>query len=62
MDPDVWMKADGNKSYRYVLAYVNNILYLDTNPKLVMDALSKVYKLKGGRVKAPDVYLGADIK
>ncbi|KAI2496359.1 hypothetical protein MHU86_18138 [Fragilaria crotonensis] len=65
-DPDVWMKAatkaDGTKFYSYVLAYVDDILCLDTNPKNVMDALSKVYKLKDGSVKAPDVYLGAEIK
>ena len=65
-DPDVWMKAatkaDGTKFYSYVLAYVDDILCLDTNPKQVMDALSKVYKLKDGSVKAPDVYLGAEVK
>ncbi|KAI2492438.1 Reverse transcriptase (RNA-dependent DNA polymerase) [Fragilaria crotonensis] len=65
-DPDVWMKAatkaDGTKFYSYVLAYVDDILCLDTNPKNVMDALSKVYKLKDGSVKAPDVYLGAEVK
>jgi hypothetical protein len=46
-DPDVWMKAatkaDGTKFYSYVLAYVDDILCLDTNPKQVMDALSKVF-------------------
>ncbi|KAI2501848.1 Reverse transcriptase (RNA-dependent DNA polymerase) [Fragilaria crotonensis] len=65
-DPDVWMKAamtaDGTKFYSYVLAYVADILCLDTNLKNVMDALSKVYKLNDGSVKAPDVYLGAEVK
>jgi hypothetical protein len=55
-------KADGTKFYSYVLAYVDDILCLDTNPKQVMGALSKVYKLKDGSVKAPDVYLGAEVK
>jgi hypothetical protein len=58
-DPDVWMKAatraDGTKFYCYVLAYVDDILCLDTNPKQVMNGLSKVYKLKDGSLKAPDV-------
>jgi hypothetical protein len=65
-DPDVWLKAatkvNGEKYYSYVLAYVDDILCLDTNPRQVMDALSKVYKLKDGSVKAPDVYLGAEVK
>ena len=65
-DSDVWIKAgtkaDGAKFYSYVLAYVDNILCLDTNPKNVMDALLKVYKLKDWTVKAPDVYLGAEVK
>ena len=41
-DPDVWMKAatkvDGTKFYSCVLAYVDDILCLDTNPKQAMDA------------------------
>jgi hypothetical protein len=45
-------KANGTKFYSYVLAYVDNILCLDTNPKNAMLALSKVYKLKDGSVKA----------
>jgi hypothetical protein len=65
-DPDVWMKvatkADGIKFYSYVLAYVDDILCLDTNPKNVMNALSKVYKLKDRSAKAPDLYLGAEVK
>lgn len=65
-DPDVWMnamtKAKGPMFYSYVLAYVNDILCLDTNPMNVMDALSKVFKLKDGSIKAPDEYLGAEVK
>jgi hypothetical protein len=65
-DPDVWMKAatkaNGSKFNSYVLAYVDDILCLDTNPKQVMDALSKVCKLKDRSVNAPDVYLGAEVK
>ena len=66
-DPDVWLKAatkaDGTKFYSYVLAYVDDILCLDTNSKNVMDSfLSMVYKLEDGSFKAPDVYLGAEIK
>jgi hypothetical protein len=62
VDPDVWVKAatkaDGTKFYSFALAYVDNILCLDTNLKQVMDALSELHKLKdGSAVKAPDVNL-----
>lgn len=60
-DPDVWMKAvtkaNGTKFYSYVLAYVDDILCCDATPKNVMDALSKVYKLKDRSVMTPYVYL-----
>lgn len=65
-DPDVWMrpavKADGSKYYEYVLAYVDDLLVMSSNPKVVMDAIARTYTLKAGSVKEPDLYLGANIK
>jgi hypothetical protein len=65
-DPDVWMrpatKGNGEKYYENVLCYVDDILCCSERPKLIMDYLASVYTLKGGSVKEPDVYLGADVK
>jgi hypothetical protein len=51
-DPDVWMrpgvKANGEKIWNYVLCYVDDILCINTDPKLVMDFLA--YTLKKGSV------------
>jgi Reverse transcriptase (RNA-dependent DNA polymerase) len=65
-DPDVWLRAavkdTGGKYYEYVLCYVDDILCGSERPQKVMDYLSEQYTLKGGSVKEPDVYLGADVK
>ena len=65
-DHDVWMrpavKQDGSKYYEYVLCYVDDILVASTNPKDVMNNIEKMYTLKAGSVKEPDLYLGADIR
>jgi hypothetical protein len=65
-DPDIWMrpanKPDGTPYYKYVLIYVDDILAISHYPKSIMDSLAKHYTLKAGSVKAPDKYLGAQIR
>ena len=65
-DNDVWLreqcKKDGTKYYEYVLIYVDDILCFSENPQLVMDQLSKSYRLKEGSVEKPKRYLGAQIE
>ena len=65
-DPDVYMrpavKSNGTKYYEYVLIYVDDALVISEKPQLIMDYLSKKYKLKEGSVKEPDIYLGAEIR
>ena len=64
-DPDVWfqaaMKADGFKYYEYVLVYIDDILAVSGNPKVIMDYLESKYMLKKDLIKEPDSYLGAKI-
>ena len=64
-DLDVWMrpaiKPNGDKYYKYVLCYVDDILAILHEPRKIMDYLSKKYTLKDGSVKEPDTYLGADV-
>jgi hypothetical protein len=45
-----------------VLVYVDNILVFAKEPKITMDELWKLYKLKPESVHKPDVYLGANRK
>jgi hypothetical protein len=65
-DPDVWIcaavKPDGFEYYEMLLVYVDDILVIAFDPKLTMDAIGKLYRLKEGSVGPPERYLGANIK
>ena len=65
-DPDVWLrpakKADGIPYYQYVITYVDDIICAAEHPGEIMEALGRVYTLKDGSVKEPDLYLGANVK
>ena len=55
------MKVDGFKYYEYVLVYVDDILAVSRNPKVIMDYLESKYMLKKDLIKEPDSYLGAKV-
>jgi hypothetical protein len=65
-DPDVWMKPgvkpDGSTYWQYVLCYVDDVLVISHEPQKIMDYLNTRYTLKPGSVKAPDEYLGAEVR
>ena len=56
------VKPDGFEYYEMVLVYVYDISVTAFDPKLTMDAIGKLYRLKEGSVGPPDRYLGANIK
>jgi hypothetical protein len=64
-DPDVWIrrqvKPDGTNYYEMVLVYVDDLLHLSHQPKVVMDAIGQAYRIKEGSLGPPTRYLGADI-
>jgi hypothetical protein len=45
-----------------VLVYVDDILIFSKDPKVTMDELGKLYKLKSKSVKEPDIHLGANME
>ena len=45
-----------------VLVYVDDILVFANDPKITMDELGKLYKLKPESAKEPDIYLGANME
>ena len=65
-DPDLWMrpavKPDGEKYYEYLLAYVDDLCGQSVNTKHMFDSIGRLFELKKGSVKEPDLYLGADIE
>ena len=62
VDPDVWMKPkikpNSEKYWEYVLIYIDNILVMPHQPKVVMDYIASKYILKEGSVKELEAYLG----
>ena len=64
-DPDVeWHRAskpNGFEYYKLLLVYVNNILALSHQPKLLIDYLNKIYEVKAESIGEPKLYLGANL-
>jgi hypothetical protein len=65
-DPDLSMrsakKANRDHIYEYVISYVDDLVFQGIDPSSFMDALGKCFTLKPGSIKAPDSYLGANVK
>ena len=64
-DSYVWMKQDfktnGYPYYKYMLHYVDDLLYIFFKPKEDMDALNTIYRLKKG-FGPPYRYLGVNVE
>ena len=55
------IKPNDEKYWEYVLGYVDDILVMSHQPKVVMDYLTLKYTLKEGSRKELEAYLGAEI-
>lgn len=55
------IKPDGFEYYELVLVYVDDILHISHQPKVLMQQIGKIYRLKEGSVGPPDRYLGANV-
>ena len=64
-DADVWMKRDFNPNgdlyYKYMICYVDDLIYIGFKPKKYMDALNMIYRLNEG-FGPPDRYLGSNVE
>ena len=64
-DPDVYRRIehrpDGSAYYSYLVVYVDDVLCIHHNPKIPMDKLGNLFRLKDG-IQAPTMYLGTDIR
>jgi hypothetical protein len=65
-DPDVWIQAalrdDGFDYYAMLLIYVDDILAISHQPKVLIDAIGEYYKVKPDSDKEPEIYLGANVE
>ena len=63
-DGDVWLrpavKANGKKYYEYILTYVDDVLGISENPKM-LECIGVHFKLKNDSIEEPETYLGANI-
>ena len=54
VDIDVWIitevKPDGFMYYKYVLFYVDDVLYISDDPLLTMENIQDKYKLQGYKI------------
>ena len=65
IDPDVWRrkatKPKGGEYYELLLVYVDDILMVSHDPKPTLEEIGSDFEIKKGSLKAPDIYLGAQI-
>jgi hypothetical protein len=65
-DPNVWIQPaphkDGYDYYEMLFVYVDNVLAISHEPKILIDAIGEYYKVKPRSDKEPDIYLGANVK
>jgi hypothetical protein len=65
-DPNVWIRPearkDGHEYYEMLLVYVDNVLAISHEPKVLIDAIGEYYKVKPGSDKEPNIYLGANVE
>ena len=55
------VKANGDTYYAYLVIYVDDILCIEENPKVTMDQIESLFRLKDG-VSSPNMYLGTDTR
>jgi hypothetical protein len=64
-DPDVWLRLgwrqDGTEYYEYLLVYVDDLLAISEQPKLILDDVNTYFHLKPESVGPPKIYLGAKL-
>ena len=65
-DPDVWLRAavksDGEKYYEYVMMYVDDILALSCDARMILEEIRGTFKFKNDKIEVPHYYLGAKLQ
>jgi hypothetical protein len=65
-DPDLWLRQDvhpdGEKYYRYILLYSDDILSIGVNAESELKRIDHYFKMKDGSIGDPDIYLGTKLK
>ena len=61
-EADVWMreatKSDSEEYYKYILVYVDDLLAISSDARLVILEVAEKFKLKKDKIDQPEIYLG----
>ena len=64
--PDVWLRAavksDGEKYYEYVMMYIDDILALSCDARMILEEIRGTFKFKNDKIEVPHYYLGAKLQ
>ena len=65
-DSDVWLRAatkmDGENYYKYVMMYVNDILAVSCDARMILEEIRGTSEFKNDKIEAPDFNLGAKLQ
>ena len=65
-DLDVWLrtatKTDGESYYEYILMYVDDILCIACDPRVILTEIQGTFKFKNHKIEEPEFYLGAKLQ
>ena len=64
-EPDVWMreatKSDNEEYYDYTLVYLDNLLAISLDARLVILEVAENFKLKKDKIEPPEICLGVSL-
>eukprot|EP00980_Cylindrotheca_fusiformis_P022162 scaffold9066_cov80-Cylindrotheca_fusiformis.AAC.1 len=64
-DPDVWRRPatrpDGTEYYEYVLTYVDDLIAISLEARVILEEVAGHVKLKNDKIEPPENYLGAKL-
>ena len=65
-DPDIWVtleqKDDGYNYWEYVLLYVDDILAISLDPKVIVIKIPHMIILNNDKIEVPYIYLGEQLE
>ena len=65
-DSDVYFKErsrkDGTRYYSYLVIYVDDVLCIDDNPRIIIDHIASVSRVKDSSIQEPSRYLGMNMR
>ena len=62
-DSDIYFKERSRKDdTKYYSYYVDDVLCIDENPKIIIDHIASAYRVKDGSIEEPSRYLGMNVR